>query len=176
MPPHFRPYLASSGSSQGWALPRCNSHRKSRRYHFTVISKIPNFWSESILSCIFLLCGYVCRAIRVLRSADVILSEDTRHSGKLLQYYNIKAQLVSFLSFFMQSLLHRFSLSCDVLNLWGLGFFSSVITSSTRRRESRLCWIDWNKERLWHLSAMQGHQGSVILVLNLWVLKKNFIF
>lgn len=34
-------------------------------------------------------------AIRVLRSADVILSEDTRHSGKLLQYYNIKAQLVS---------------------------------------------------------------------------------
>jgi len=27
----------------------------------------------------------------------VILSEDTRHSGKLLQYYNIKAQLVSYL-------------------------------------------------------------------------------
>ncbi|KFK36178.1 hypothetical protein AALP_AA4G088300 [Arabis alpina] len=39
------------------------------------------------------------RAIRVLRSADVILSEDTRHSGKLLQYYNIKAQLVSYHKF-----------------------------------------------------------------------------
>ncbi|CAH8254703.1 unnamed protein product [Arabidopsis lyrata] len=39
------------------------------------------------------------RAIRVLRSADVILSEDTRHSGKLLQYYNIKAQLLSYHKF-----------------------------------------------------------------------------
>lgn len=35
-----------------------------------------------------------CRALRVLKSADVILSEDTRHSGKLLQYYNIKTPLV----------------------------------------------------------------------------------
>jgi 16S rRNA (cytidine1402-2'-O)-methyltransferase len=34
-----------------------------------------------------------------LRSADVILSEDTRHSGKLLQYYNIKAQLLSYHKF-----------------------------------------------------------------------------
>ncbi|KAJ0232108.1 hypothetical protein HA466_0293650 [Hirschfeldia incana] len=39
------------------------------------------------------------RAIRVLRSADVILSEDTRHSGKLLQYYNIKAHLLSYHKF-----------------------------------------------------------------------------
>ncbi|XP_077243021.1 tetrapyrrole (Corrin/Porphyrin) Methylase isoform X2 [Tasmannia lanceolata] len=36
------------------------------------------------------------RALRVLRSADVILSEDTRHSGKLLQYYNIKTPLLSY--------------------------------------------------------------------------------
>lgn len=35
------------------------------------------------------------RALRVLKSADVILSEDTRHSGKLLHYYNIKTPLVS---------------------------------------------------------------------------------
>lgn len=35
-------------------------------------------------------------ALRVLRSANVILSEDTRHSGKLLQYYDIKTPLVSF--------------------------------------------------------------------------------
>ncbi|KAK6938875.1 Tetrapyrrole methylase [Dillenia turbinata] len=35
------------------------------------------------------------RPLRVLRSADVILSEDMRHSGKLLQYYNIKTPLAS---------------------------------------------------------------------------------
>lgn len=35
------------------------------------------------------------RALRVLRSANVILSEDTRHSGRLLQYYDIKTPLVS---------------------------------------------------------------------------------
>ncbi|XP_039120940.1 ribosomal RNA small subunit methyltransferase I-like, partial [Dioscorea cayenensis subsp. rotundata] len=39
------------------------------------------------------------RALRVLKSADVILSEDTRHSGKLLQYYNIKTPLVSYHKF-----------------------------------------------------------------------------
>ncbi|VFQ65741.1 unnamed protein product [Cuscuta campestris] len=33
------------------------------------------------------------RALRVLNSANVILSEDTRHSGKLLQHYNIKTPL-----------------------------------------------------------------------------------
>lgn len=35
------------------------------------------------------------RALRVLKCANVILSEDTRHSGKLLQHYNIKTPLVS---------------------------------------------------------------------------------
>lgn len=35
------------------------------------------------------------RALRVLNSANVILSEDTRHSGKLLHHYNIKTPLVS---------------------------------------------------------------------------------
>ncbi|OVA08721.1 Tetrapyrrole methylase [Macleaya cordata] len=39
------------------------------------------------------------RALRVLRSADVILSEDTRHSGKLLQHYNIKTSLLSYHKF-----------------------------------------------------------------------------
>lgn len=39
------------------------------------------------------------RALRVLRSADVILSEDTRHSGKLLQHYNIRAPLLSYHKF-----------------------------------------------------------------------------
>lgn len=39
------------------------------------------------------------RALRVLRSADVILSEDTRHSGKLLQHYNINTPLLSYHKF-----------------------------------------------------------------------------
>ncbi|CAN0906591.1 Ribosomal RNA small subunit methyltransferase I, partial [Linum grandiflorum] len=39
------------------------------------------------------------RALRVLKSADVILSEDTRHSGKLLQCYNIKTPLLSYHKF-----------------------------------------------------------------------------
>ncbi|KAK2971490.1 hypothetical protein RJ640_020896 [Escallonia rubra] len=40
-----------------------------------------------------------CRALRVLRSADVILSEDTRHSGKLLHHYDIKTPLLSYHKF-----------------------------------------------------------------------------
>lgn len=39
------------------------------------------------------------RALRVLRSADVILSEDTRHSAKLLQHYDIKTPLLSYHKF-----------------------------------------------------------------------------
>ncbi|XVE94641.1 hypothetical protein REPUB_Repub02eG0026300 [Reevesia pubescens] len=39
------------------------------------------------------------RALRVLKSADVILSEDTRHSGKLLHYYSIKTPLLSYHKF-----------------------------------------------------------------------------
>ncbi|KAJ9186524.1 hypothetical protein P3X46_002088 [Hevea brasiliensis] len=39
------------------------------------------------------------RALRVLKSAHVILSEDTRHSGKLLQYYNIRTPLLSYHKF-----------------------------------------------------------------------------
>lgn len=38
---------------------------------------------------------YFYRALRILKSADVILSEDTRHSSKLLHHYNIKTPLVS---------------------------------------------------------------------------------
>ncbi|XP_062163556.1 uncharacterized protein LOC133870447 [Alnus glutinosa] len=39
------------------------------------------------------------RALRVLRSAAVILSEDTRHSGKLLHHYNIETPLLSYHKF-----------------------------------------------------------------------------
>ncbi|XP_011048831.1 PREDICTED: uncharacterized protein LOC105142749 isoform X2 [Populus euphratica] len=39
------------------------------------------------------------RALRVLKSADVILSEDTRHSGKLLHHYNIRTPLLSYHKF-----------------------------------------------------------------------------
>ncbi|KAI9118185.1 hypothetical protein K1719_010517 [Acacia pycnantha] len=39
------------------------------------------------------------RALRILKAADVILSEDTRHSGKLLHYYKIKTPLMSYHKF-----------------------------------------------------------------------------
>ncbi|XP_076953176.1 uncharacterized protein LOC143627178 [Bidens hawaiensis] len=39
------------------------------------------------------------RALHVLKSADVILAEDTRHSGKLLQHYSIKTPLLSYHKF-----------------------------------------------------------------------------
>ncbi|XP_073126727.1 uncharacterized protein [Henckelia pumila] len=39
------------------------------------------------------------RALRVLKSAHVILSEDTRHSGKLLHHYNIRTPLLSYHKF-----------------------------------------------------------------------------
>ena len=36
------------------------------------------------------------RALRILRTATVVLAEDTRHSRKLLNHFNITAQLYSF--------------------------------------------------------------------------------
>ena len=36
------------------------------------------------------------RALKVLQTATVILAEDTRHSRKLLNHYNIEARLYSF--------------------------------------------------------------------------------
>ncbi|KAK1310349.1 hypothetical protein QJS10_CPA08g00153 [Acorus calamus] len=39
------------------------------------------------------------RALRILRSVDLVLSEDTRHSGKLLRHYNIKTPLLSYHKF-----------------------------------------------------------------------------
>ncbi|PKA58309.1 16S rRNA (cytidine1402-2'-O)-methyltransferase [Apostasia shenzhenica] len=39
------------------------------------------------------------RALRILKSADVILSEDTRHSRKLVGYYNIDTPLLSYHKF-----------------------------------------------------------------------------
>lgn len=39
------------------------------------------------------------RALRVLNSADVILAEDTRHSGKLLRHYDITTPLLSYHKF-----------------------------------------------------------------------------
>lgn len=36
------------------------------------------------------------RAIRILKEADVILAEDTRHSGILLKHYSIGAKMISY--------------------------------------------------------------------------------
>ena len=36
------------------------------------------------------------RAIEVLKSVDLIAAEDTRHSAKLLQHYDIRTPLVSY--------------------------------------------------------------------------------
>lgn len=39
------------------------------------------------------------RALRILREADVVACEDTRHSGKLLRHYDISKPLVSYHDF-----------------------------------------------------------------------------
>ena len=39
------------------------------------------------------------RAIQVLKSSDIILCEDTRHSLKLLNHLNIKKKLISYHKF-----------------------------------------------------------------------------
>ena len=39
------------------------------------------------------------RAINVLKKSDIILCEDTRRSGKLLNYFNIKKKLVPYHKF-----------------------------------------------------------------------------
>lgn len=48
-------------------------------------------------------------ALRVLKSAHVILSEDTRHSGKLLQHFSIRTPLVSLLRRLFADILVFFS-------------------------------------------------------------------
>lgn len=39
------------------------------------------------------------RAVRILREASLVLAEDTRHSGRLLQHLGIKTKLLSFHSY-----------------------------------------------------------------------------
>ena len=39
------------------------------------------------------------RALRILKEADIVLCEDTRHTGMLLKYYEISAKLMSFHSY-----------------------------------------------------------------------------
>ena len=75
------------------------------------ISKISHWGTQHLplhfpyfsLTLLHLFDAHTHRAIRVLNSADVILSEDTRHSGKLLHHYNIKTPLVSLIQSQSQS-------------------------------------------------------------------------
>ena len=39
------------------------------------------------------------RALNVLKKSDIILSEDTRRSGKLLSYFKIKSKLIAYHKF-----------------------------------------------------------------------------
>ena len=48
------------------------------------------------------------RAIEVLKSSDIILCEDTRHSSKLLNHFKIKKKLISY---------HKFNEKKQVLNI-----------------------------------------------------------
>ena len=82
----------------------------------------------------------VFSALRVLKSADLILSEDTRHSGKLLQYYGIKTPLVCILQF--SNIIMGFSVLIEVCFFTYRSFFfcSWVITNLTNSREESLFW------------------------------------
>lgn len=55
------------------------------------------------------------RALRMLRSADIILAEDTRTSARLMQEYEIKAPLVSYHKF------NEHQVATDIANQIGLG-------------------------------------------------------
>lgn len=55
------------------------------------------------------------RALRVLRSSDVILAEDTRTSARLMQEYDIKAPLVSYHKF------NEHQMAADIAEQIGLG-------------------------------------------------------
>lgn len=60
------------------------------------------------------------RALRVLRSADVILAEDTRHSRKLLNHYHIDTRLSSYHQHNERGKLEQVN-SCSLPQLYFIG-------------------------------------------------------
>lgn len=90
------------------------------------------------------------RALRVLKSANVILSEDTRHSGKLLHYYNIKTPLVSSWNF----CLGGSAVSC---------FSPSFLIVSFR---FQLSYHKFNESQREQTVLKRLHQGEVVALIS----------
>lgn len=90
------------------------------------------------------------RALRVLKSANVILSEDTRHSGKLLHYYNIKTPLVSSWNFCLDGS----AVSC---------FYPSFLIVSFR---FQLSYHKFNESQREQTVLKRLHQGEVVALIS----------
>ena len=104
------------------------------------------------------------RALKVLQNANIILAEDTRHSRKLLNHYDIKAQMHSFhqhnehgkqdkvcvahLAQFVACLTVQSSQACNDV------FEDSNEVQPLSLHACR-CWNNWLKEHLWLSSVMQ---------------------
>lgn len=74
----------------------------NNKFLFVKISSSFGFCCQNVKSYLVLTKHWIhtkYRALRILKSADIILSEDTRHSRKLLLYYGITSPLVSLLHY-----------------------------------------------------------------------------
>ncbi|RZC44667.1 hypothetical protein C5167_037607 [Papaver somniferum] len=104
----FSPQLTSSSSFINPGVLAFSSSTSEKPIEETIIDNIPEVSSKRgpLKSGLYLVSTPIgnleditLRALRVLRSANVILSEDTRHSRKLLHHYNIKTSLLSYHKF-----------------------------------------------------------------------------
>ena len=84
----------------------------------------PSVSSDGLPFTLFAMCLYG-RAVRVLKSAEVILAEDTRHSARLLQHYDITTPTVSSSGFPVLGFPVRVS---DVLHACEQAMLSTIAT------------------------------------------------